>query len=62
MRAIIMLVNVGIFFWGNPKVTLPIVGQTTGFDIVGVVLAIGLGTAFLISSTIEGINLAREGK
>ncbi len=29
MRVIIMLVNTAIFFWGNPKVTLPVIGRTT---------------------------------
>lgn len=62
MRVIIMLVNTAIFFRGNPKVTLPYVGQTTGFDVVGVFLAIGMGIAFLISSTKEAVRLAREGK
>jgi len=62
MRVIIMLVNTVIFFRGNPSVTLPLVGETTGFDIVGVLLAIGLALAFLISSTREGVRLAREGK
>jgi archaetidylinositol phosphate synthase len=62
MRVIIMLVNTAVFFRGNPEVTLPYVGQTTGFDIIGVALAIGMGIAFLVSSTKEGIRLAREGK
>jgi len=62
MRVIIMLVNVAVFFRGNPSVTLPFVGQTTAFDIVGVLLAIGMGVAFLVSSTQEGLRLAREGK
>jgi len=62
MRVIIMLVNTAIFFRGNPAVTLPFVGETTGFDIVGVLLAVGMGIAFLVSSTREGVRLAREGK
>lgn len=61
MRAIIMLVNTVIFFFGNPKLTVPVIGATTAFDVVGVLLAAGLMIAFLVASTKFAMELAKEG-
>ncbi|MCE5190220.1 MAG: CDP-alcohol phosphatidyltransferase family protein [Actinomycetia bacterium] len=61
LRAIIMLVNAAIFFFGNPKVTVPVIGATTAFDVVGALLAAALMIAFLAASTKFAMELAKEG-
>jgi len=61
MRAIIMLVNTAIFF--APKFFLTeVMSGLKPFDFIGIGLAVGLATAFLIASSKQAIVLAKEGK
>lgn len=61
MRAIIMLVNTAIFF--APKFFLTeVMSGLKPFDVIGIVLAIGLTIAFLVASSKEAVLLAKEGK
>lgn len=61
MRVIIMLVNTAIFFVPTFFRT-EVLGGMKPFDLIGIVLAVGLATAFLIASSRQAIVLAKEGK
>lgn len=61
VRVIAVLVNTLIFFFGNPKITLPF-GATTVVDIVGMLIAVVLIAIYVFSSLQEARSLARLGE
>lgn len=66
LRAIIMLVNVGIMVFNGwfktPLFTVAGLGKLLPFDVIGIVLAIAMGTVFLVTSMQHAVRLAAEGK
>ncbi len=57
MRVIMILGNTAVFFWGNPRFRLPLVGVTTAIDLTGVVVAASLTGVFLYASWQEVVRL-----
>lgn len=61
MRAIIVIVNTVIFF-ARDFFTRPLVGDLLPFDLIGIVLAGGMGVAFIVSMLAEASRLAKLGE
>ncbi len=61
MRAIIVLVNIAIFF-AQDFFLRELVFGLRPFDIIGVGLAVGMGIAFLVASSREALRLVRLGE
>ena len=61
VRVIAVLVNTLIFFFGNPKVTLPF-GVATVVDIIGILIAVILIAIYVFSSVQEARSLAQLGE
>jgi len=61
LRVIVMIVNTLVFFRGNATFELPVVGATTAFDAVGVVIAVALTMVFLVTSWRETVRLFKVG-
>jgi phosphatidylglycerophosphate synthase len=61
LRVVLMLANTALFFWGNPAITLPVVGATTAFDVVGILLASALTLTFLGASWRETVRFFKLG-
>lgn len=67
MRVIVMIVNTAIILaegWFLTPIArdLPYAGDLLPFDVVGVVLAVGMGLVFLLNSWQHAVRLAKEGK
>jgi len=62
MRLIMILGNTAVFFWGNPRFRLPLVGETTAIDATGVVIAAVLTGVFLLASWRGTMRLYKPAK
>ena len=59
IRAIAILINIFIFFFGNPTINLPI-GGTTIVDLAALIIALALFLIFIGSSYQQARQLAKE--
>ena len=59
IRAIAILINIFIFFFGNPSINLP-TGGTTVIDLAALIIALALFLIFIGSSLQQARQLAKE--
>jgi hypothetical protein len=62
VRAIIVLANVLVYFFGNPSFEVALLGEVSGFDIFVGGLALVLISMFTISTVQRARELARSGE
>lgn len=61
LRVLVIIVNAVLFFVGNPTIALPF-GRFSIYDLVGIVIAVALTSAFIISTIIDAVQMAKAGE
>lgn len=61
LRLLVIIVNAVLYFVGNPLLVLPF-GSFAIYDIVGIVVAVALIAAFVISTIIDATQMAKAGE
>jgi len=61
LRVLVIIVNAVLYFVGNPVIALPF-GRFTIYDLVGIVVAVALTAAFIVSTIIDATQMAKKGE